>query len=106
MQRAKERIKHSAERAFKDTVTGYHSVNVERSQVAMSGVKYLYALYPVWLLNTTWNGKKFTFAMNGQTGKFVGDLPVDWGAYWKWFGGISAVTTVVVFLMSYLLWLI
>ena len=82
-QRAKERIKYTAESAFKDTVTGYNSVNVEKSQVVMSGVKYLYALYPVWLLNTTWNGEKFTFAMNGQTGRMVGDLPLDKGAFWR-----------------------
>ena len=36
-----------------------------------------YALYPVWLLATTWRGRNFTFAMNAQTGKFVGDLPTD-----------------------------
>ena len=41
-------------------------------------------LYPVWLLNTTWNGNKYTFAMNGQTGKFVGDLPVDKAAATRW----------------------
>ena len=31
--------------------------------------------------------------MNGQTGKFVGNLPTDKGAYWKFYGigaGISA----------------
>ena len=36
-----------------------------------------YALYPVWLLNTTYNGKKYTFVMNGQTGKMVGNIPID-----------------------------
>lgn len=39
--------------------------------------KNKYALYPVWLLNTSWEGKQYYFAMNGQNGKFVGDLPVD-----------------------------
>ena len=29
--------------------------------------------------------------MNGQTGKFVGNLPVDKKAYWKWFGGLTAI---------------
>ena len=56
---------------------------------------YKYALYPVWLLNTSWNGNKYTFAMNGQTGKFVGDIPTDNKAVRK-FGlllglGLSAV---------------
>ena len=50
-----------------------------------------YALYPVWLLNTVWNGKTFSFAMNGQTGKFVGDLPVDKGKKWRWFGLVSGI---------------
>ena len=36
-----------------------------------------YALLPVWMLNTRWNGKNYMFAMNGQTGRMVGDLPVD-----------------------------
>ena len=34
-----------------------------------------YALLPVWILNTRWEGKDFLFAMNGQTGKLVGNLP-------------------------------
>ena len=32
-----------------------------------------YALLPVWMLNTRWNGKNYMFAMNGQTGRMVGD---------------------------------
>ena len=35
-----------------------------------------YALLPVWFLNTKWNGKRYYFAMNGQTGKMIGDLPI------------------------------
>ena len=35
--------------------------------------------------NVSLNGETYTFAMNGQTGKFVGDLPQDKGLYWRWF---------------------
>ena len=38
---------------------------------------YKYALYPVWILASKWNGKNYTFAMNGQTGKMTGDIPTD-----------------------------
>ena len=31
--------------------------------------------------------------MNGQTGKFVGDLPVDGGAYFRWLALISVIGT-------------
>jgi hypothetical protein len=42
-----------------------------------------FALLPVWMLNTQWNGKTYTFVMNGQTGKMIGDLPVDKKKFWK-----------------------
>ena len=62
-----------------------------------------YALYPVWILNTKWNNQKFTFAVNGQTGKTAGDLPMDKGLFWKYFGGITGAVGAVVFLLSFLL---
>lgn len=75
--RANERVKKSTEDAFSETVVGYDTVTTEYSSVKLSNSAAKYALYPVWLLNTSWNGQKYVFAMNGQTGKFVGDLPVD-----------------------------
>ncbi len=75
--RANERVKHSAEEAFRNTVMGYETVTVQSSDVQLSGGTVKYAMYPVWLLHTSWNGQDFLFAMNGQTGKFVGNLPMD-----------------------------
>lgn len=57
--------------------------------------KVHYALMPVWMLNTKWQGKDFLFAMNGQTGKLVGDLPVSWGKFWGMFAGIAALLSIV-----------
>lgn len=37
--------------------------------------------------------------MNGQTGKLVGDLPIDWGAYFKWLFGIAAAAGAAAFLI-------
>ncbi|MBR1811848.1 MAG: hypothetical protein IJ766_09455 [Clostridia bacterium] len=93
--RANARIKTSAEAAFADTVTGYNAVLPKSGNINVQNGKAKYALYPVWLLNTTWNGKQYTFAMNGQTGKFVGDLPMDKGAYWKWWALYSGVAGAV-----------
>lgn len=82
--RANSRVKHSTEEAFKNTVVGYTTVVPEQSAVKLSNGEAKYAMYPVWLLNTTYQGEKYTFAMNGQTGKFVGNLPMDKGKFWKW----------------------
>ncbi len=75
--RANDRIRNSAADSFRDTVQGYTSVVTENMNLNIANGTYRYALYPVWILNTNWNGKKYTFAMNGQTGKFVGDIPTD-----------------------------
>ena len=104
--RANERIKRSTEEAFAATVQGYTSVIPVNSNVNLQNGRARYALYPVWILNTDWNGKKFTFGINGQTGKIAGDLPMDKGAFWTWLAGISAVATAVAFGISYLLWLL
>ena len=95
--RANERVKKSTEQAFAETVIGYDTVAAENTSVQFHGGKAKYALYPVWLLNTTWNGNKYTFAMNGQTGKFVGDLPVDKAAATRWTLILAAAFTAVTY---------
>lgn len=106
VERANERIKNSTADAFAQTVQGYATVTPEASGIHLQNGRAKYALYPVWLLNTTWKGKKYTFAMNGQTGKFVGDLPLDKGAYKKWLFGLAGIVGAAVFALSYLIWLL
>lgn len=103
--RANERIKQSTQESFAKTVQGYLSVIPESTNVRLHNGHAKYALYPVWILNTTWKNKKYIFAMNGQTGKLVGDLPVDNGAFARWLFGLWGVISVVAFGISYLLWL-
>lgn len=97
IERANARVKRSTEEAFAGTVQGYHTVTAEKSSVQFNNGKAKYALYPVWLLNTTWNGNKYTFAMNGQTGKFVGDLPVDKAAATRWTAILAVAFTAVTY---------
>lgn len=103
IERANERIKRSAEEAFASTVQGYTSVVPETSSVKLHGGKAKYVLYPVWLLNTAWNGQKYTFAMNGQTGKLVGDLPVDKSVARKWTIGLTTLCSVATYGIVWLL---
>lgn len=106
IERANERIRKSTQDCFAGTVQGYVSVIPESTSIRLHNGKAKYALYPVWLLNTTWKGKQYTFAMNGQTGKLVGDLPVDKGACTKWLFGLWSIASVAVFGISYLMWLL
>lgn len=79
--RACERIKKSMSDMLRKSVVGYASVSQVKQSITTDTAKAKYALLPVWVLNTTWRGKKYTFAMNGQTGKIVGNLPCDIGKF-------------------------
>ena len=104
--RANERIRRSTEEAFASTVHGYTSVVPLSTNINLQNGTAKYALMPVWILNTQWNGKKYTFAMNGQTGKLAGDLPMDKGLFWKWLLGVAGAVSALVFAVSYLGWLL
>ena len=106
VERANQRIRQTTENAFASTVMGYQNVIPAGSNIRLNNGKARYALYPVWILNTVWNGEKYTFAMNGQTGKMAGDLPMDKGAFTKWLFGVAGAVSAAVFALSYLLWLL
>lgn len=75
---AEDRIKASTLDSFRNTVSGYSSVTEKSLSYDLGKVDIKYALAPVWFLNTKWKGKYYAFAMNGQTGKIVGDdMPID-----------------------------
>lgn len=74
-ERADSRCETSAVELMEQDARGdYTSCTVESRNVTLHRGKVHYALMPVWLLSTKWNGKSFLFAMNGQTGKLVGDM--------------------------------
>ena len=85
--RAKTRAEGSLVGAMQDTVTGYTSVEKKDAEVEYRRTGLHYALLPVWLLSTKWNEKNYLFAVNGQTGKLVGDLPIDKAKLAAWFIG-------------------
>ncbi len=83
--RAQERAQQSLERALHETVAEYDAATPTGSRFRVERQQVKYALMPVWLLSTKWNDQNFLFAMNGQTGKLIGDLPVSGKKYWGWF---------------------
>ena len=91
-------MKQSTESAFRPTTRGYNGVKTESCNIKTTRTNHDYALYPMHILNTTWKEKKYVFGMNGQTGKFVGDLPTSPVLFALWtllffalIGGVFAV---------------
>lgn len=88
--RADERCKGSTIDFLRNDVTGYSGVSLTGSSFRMKRGRVRYALLPVWTLVTKWKNKDYLFMMNGQTGKLVGDLPVDKKRFWLLFFIITA----------------
>ena len=65
--------KETARLAFSE----YDSVKFGACAAKPYDLEHAYALYPVWFLNYSYGGKKYMCAVNGQTGKTDGYLPVD-----------------------------
>ena len=102
-ERANERIRNSTQSAFRSTTTAFDSVMLEHSAIRLKEGTAHYALLPVWLLVTTYQGQKYTFAMNGQTGRIVGDLPSENSEVVKNFA-VRSVQTAAVCYGAYLLY--
>ena len=98
-ERAEKRIKASTEDKFRNTVNGYDTVYVENSNIHINNRKVKYVFYPVWILNTTWNKEKYVFAMNGQTGKFVGNMPTDMKKFWLYFLILTSAISVIIYII-------
>ena len=84
--RATTRFREGTIQAFRSDIHGYENVNYADSSIQLNNTNAQYALYPVWILNTKWKEKPYRFAVNGQTGKIAGNLPVSIGkAILFWF---------------------
>ena len=103
IQRADLRVENSAVQMLEDTVTGYETRTVTGKNVNLHHGKVKYALMPVWMLHTKWQDKDYLFAMNGQTGKLIGDLPVSKGKFFSWMAGIALPLMVVLAFLTGLL---
>ena len=82
--RANDRIRTGTEAAFAATTAGYATVLPEHTNIHLEGSRVRYALLPVWMLTTRYQDQLYTFAMNGQTGKMVGNLPIDRKLFWTY----------------------
>lgn len=99
-----DRIRQRVETAMNDQLQssflGYASVIPASRQITIDHSKASYVLLPVWLLNTRYQGKTYTFAMNGQTGKMTGHFPSCPKKTAAWFCGIWAAAAALVSLIQ------
>lgn len=85
-------VKKQADSMVYGSVKGYQSVKPDHLKSKVKEIKWNYTLFPVWILTyRKKGGKVYYYAMNGQTGKISGSLPIDK----KKLGILSACITAV-----------
>lgn len=75
--RMEKRVNESLKKQLMSKAPHYDTKNVAHQTLQHKIKKKKYVLLPTWILNTSYKGKPYLFAMNGQTGKFIGNLPID-----------------------------
>jgi|GEM_PF-920993 len=75
----KEEVRQFALSSLSSQTGNYSSVQIRKNQADITGETWATALLPVWTVtyNDKARGKIYYFALNGQTGKIWGELPVD-----------------------------
>ena len=74
---AKNRTTSSTKDVLNESMTMYSTKVVKDLTINHDVKKTEYVLLPVWMVNVKYRDKYYTFAMNAQTGEFVGNMPIN-----------------------------
>ena len=103
---AKDRAMTTAVRIMLDECnSSYQSKHIKNNTLKASKTKKYYALLPVWMVNVKYHDKPYIFAMNGQTGKFIGNIPISSKRVFAYSLSIFITTFLLGLLLSYLIYL-
>ena len=75
LKRVQDRANNTAVYLMKETVK-HDKVSVSNNQMSVVAKNIYYILLPVWMVNIKYKDRDYIFAMNGQTGKFIGNIPI------------------------------
>ena len=78
----------------------YSSATLRNNGLTLTNPSVKYVLLPVYIFNCKYAGKLYRFAMNGQTGKLVGELPIDKGKKARSFWIPFLIAAAIVFVIA------
>ena len=100
--RIKARLEQGVKKLLSDSVTGYSTSVCKNFNLRLTSTKWHYAMLPVWFMTYIYNGKKYFFAVNGQTGKVSGVLPLSVAKLGIMTLGITAASVIFTLLSFYM----
>lgn len=78
-QAVEQRMQEYSKQLLKNTMNGYTAIQVQSYSDKKDLESWNYTLLPVWVVTYKYKGEILPFAINGQTGKTYGSLPVSKG---------------------------
>lgn len=75
--RIRERAENGSSKLISESIQGYSTVIKSSECYNIVNTEWEYMLLPVWFMTYIHNGKTYSFALNGQTGKIAGTPPFD-----------------------------
>lgn len=90
-EQANRRMKRSAMDVLRETTREYQTVTTQSKNIQIDNGRVHYAFLPTWLLTVRYADEVYTFLMNGQTGRIVGEFPSSTPKMIAFFGISTAV---------------
>ena len=100
---ASNRAKNSAREILRDDAKLYASKKIVSDKLETKETNRDYAMLPVWMVNVKYKNKMHIFAMNAQTGKFIGNIPLDKGKTILYTIITFTISMIICIVISYLI---
>ncbi len=101
--RIRERVDASMNAKIQESLMGFTTAIPTSRNLDLRHSKAKYVLLPVWMLHTKYQDKTYIFAMNAQTGKMTGSLPICPKRSAGWFAGIFTGVALLTTLAQWIL---
>ena len=87
-----------------EITAGYQQVIPQKKEMELNLKNWHFSLLPAWILTYGYKGKTYVFAVNGQSGKSFGDLPLSEGKVFSTAGLIAAIVFSALAIGGMFLW--
>ncbi len=78
-----KRLENALENVIRANIKNYSNLHYTRNERQIDITQWQYLLFPIWILTFNFRDKVYVYALNGDTGEFFGELPMDKGRFWK-----------------------
>ncbi len=82
---------------------GYDKLVGKKFNNDVEKLRWNYMLLPVWFMTFHYKGKMWEYAINGQTGKIAGELPIDERKMKRHLAFVAVITMLIVLVIGYFL---